>query len=89
MTYAELSVFGKLRKVIMCGPYSMYCKLADRWKDMYTPLEVKFITKNSVHLIQSLTLVLDAFTGIKDLNSQQNHKTYRKSICSQFACNTR
>ena len=46
MTYAELSVFGKLRKVIMCGPYSMYCKLADRWKDMYAPLEVKFIAKN-------------------------------------------
>ena len=40
MTYEELSVFGKLRKVIMCGPYSMYCKLADRWRDMYTPLEV-------------------------------------------------
>ena len=79
MTYAELSVFGKLRKVIMCGPYSMYCKLADRWKDMYTPLEVKYITKNSVNLIQSLMLVY----------SRHNHKTYWISVHRELACYTR
>ena len=63
MTYAELSVFGKLRKVIMCGPYSMYCKLADRWKDMYTPLEVRFIAKTTVHFIRRLVIVLHNFQG--------------------------
>ena len=81
MTYAELSVFGKLRKVIMCGPYSMYCKLADRWKDMYTPLEVKFITKNSVNLIQSLIVML--------VCSRHSHKTYWISVHRELAFYTR
>lgn len=40
MTYAELSVFGKLRKQQYCGPYSMYCKLVQTWSSNYTPKEV-------------------------------------------------
>lgn len=40
MTYAELSVFGKLRKQQKCGPFSMYCKLVQMWSDLYTPEEV-------------------------------------------------
>lgn len=40
MTYAELSVFGKLRKQNKCGPYSMYCKLVQTWSDTCTPNEV-------------------------------------------------
>lgn len=40
MTYAELSVFGKLRKEENCGPYSMFCKLVQTWSHAYTPLEV-------------------------------------------------
>ncbi len=31
MTYAELGVFGVLRKVKQCGPLSMYYKLLDIW----------------------------------------------------------
>ena len=40
MTYAELSVFGRLRKVHRCGPYSMFTKLVHMWSDKYSVVEV-------------------------------------------------
>lgn len=40
MTYAELSQFGRLRKIENCGPYSMYCKLVHTWSGNYTPKQV-------------------------------------------------
>uniref|UniRef100_A0A2R5L8C7 Glutamine-dependent NAD(+) synthetase n=1 Tax=Ornithodoros turicata TaxID=34597 RepID=A0A2R5L8C7_9ACAR len=33
MTYEELSAFGRLRKQLCCGPYSMFEKLVYSWKD--------------------------------------------------------
>lgn len=33
MTYEELSIFGRLRKVHMCGPVSMYRQLVGLWQD--------------------------------------------------------
>lgn len=40
MTYDELSVFGYLRKVEKCGPYSMFLKLLHKWSHRLTPAEV-------------------------------------------------
>ncbi|AAS54848.1 AGR358Wp [Eremothecium gossypii ATCC 10895] len=40
MTYEELSVFGYLRKVEKCGPYSMFLKLLHEWTPRLTPSEV-------------------------------------------------
>jgi NAD+ synthase (glutamine-hydrolysing) len=40
MTYAELSVFGRLRKLSKCGPFGMYEKLLHMWSDQYTPREI-------------------------------------------------
>lgn len=40
MTYDELSIFGRLRKVEKCGPYSMYTKLLQEWGDRLPPDEV-------------------------------------------------
>ncbi|KAJ6667101.1 hypothetical protein lerEdw1_017079 [Lerista edwardsae] len=40
MTYAELSIYGKLRKIAKAGPYSMFCKLLTMWKLMCSPREV-------------------------------------------------
>ncbi|XP_013793816.2 glutamine-dependent NAD(+) synthetase-like [Limulus polyphemus] len=40
MTYAELNMYGHLRKQSGCGPYSMFCKLIHLWKDKLTPAEV-------------------------------------------------
>ena len=39
MTYDELSIYGKLRKVNKCGPYSMYLRLLHVWNHL-SPLEV-------------------------------------------------
>ncbi|OXB59573.1 hypothetical protein ASZ78_010087 [Callipepla squamata] len=39
MTYAELSIYGKLRKIAKAGPYSMFCKLVNLWKEICTPRE--------------------------------------------------
>ena len=39
MTYDELSIFGRLRKVSKCGPYSMFTKLATEWADKLSPTE--------------------------------------------------
>lgn len=40
MTYEELSIFGYLRKVEKCGPYSMFLKLLHKWTPKLTPAQV-------------------------------------------------
>lgn len=40
MTYEELSVFGYLRKVEKCGPYSMFLKLLHLWTPKLEPAQV-------------------------------------------------
>ena len=35
MSYEELSVFGRLRKIHHCGPISMFSKLVHDWKDRF------------------------------------------------------
>uniref|UniRef100_A0A8C7AV19 Glutamine-dependent NAD(+) synthetase n=1 Tax=Neovison vison TaxID=452646 RepID=A0A8C7AV19_NEOVI len=34
MTYTELSIYGRLRKVAKARPYSMFCRLTTIWKDV-------------------------------------------------------
>ena len=40
MTYEELSVFGRLRKIEKCGPYAMFTKLLHEWGDRLSPGQV-------------------------------------------------
>ncbi|KAF9531775.1 hypothetical protein CPB83DRAFT_848706 [Crepidotus variabilis] len=40
MTYDELSVFGRLRKVEKCGPYSTFTKLVHEWGSYLSPLQI-------------------------------------------------
>ncbi|KAG7035492.1 Glutamine-dependent NAD(+) synthetase [Cucurbita argyrosperma subsp. argyrosperma] len=40
MTYEELSVYGRLRKIFRCGPVSMFKNLCYRWGSKLTPSEV-------------------------------------------------
>lgn len=47
MTYAELSIYGKLRKIAKAGPYSMFCKLINLWKEICTPREVMYKKKSN------------------------------------------
>lgn len=37
MSYEELGVFGRLRKVLRCGPVRMFLTLVDTWKATCTP----------------------------------------------------
>ncbi|KAL0928967.1 hypothetical protein M5K25_000905 [Dendrobium thyrsiflorum] len=40
MTYEELSVFGRLRKIFRCGPVSMFQNLCYKWYGKFSPSEV-------------------------------------------------
>ncbi|KAM3876874.1 glutamine-dependent NAD(+) synthetase [Diretmus argenteus] len=46
MTYSELSVIGRLRKISKCGPYSMFCKLIHTWKEALSPMQVALKVKH-------------------------------------------
>lgn len=61
MSYDDLSIYGRLRKVEKLGPYSMFIKLVDEWGEIMSPAEVRFI-----HLCRHLTRltpVLDCGKG--------------------------
>ena len=53
MTYDELSVFGRLRKVEKCGPYSMFGKLAQEWGSFLSPAEVSVVKRDSADEVRS------------------------------------
>lgn len=55
MTYSELSVIGRLRKISKCGPYSMFCKLIHIWRDVLSPTEVS--PANDTALLAKLVLL--------------------------------
>lgn len=40
MTYNELSIFGRLRKVEKCGPYGMFTKLVNEWGSTLSPVQI-------------------------------------------------
>ncbi|XP_032345996.1 glutamine-dependent NAD(+) synthetase isoform X5 [Camelus ferus] len=61
MTYAELSVYGRLRKLAKTGPYGMFCKLLVMWRDVCTPRQVadkvkRFFSKYSINRHKMTTL---------------------------------
>ncbi|KAK9857601.1 hypothetical protein WJX84_007195 [Apatococcus fuscideae] len=37
MTYEELGIYGRLRKISKLGPVSMFCRLLLLWRDRYPP----------------------------------------------------
>ncbi|EMR10229.1 NAD+ synthetase [Pneumocystis murina B123] len=40
LTYDELDIFGKLRKIDKCGPYSMFIKLLNKWGCSLSPTKI-------------------------------------------------
>ncbi|KAF8504123.1 hypothetical protein JB92DRAFT_2968916, partial [Gautieria morchelliformis] len=40
MTYDELSIFGRIRKIEKCGPYSMFTKLVHEWGSFLSPTQI-------------------------------------------------
>eukprot|EP00249_Psilotum_nudum_P015514 c25368_g1_i1 orf=97-2295(+) len=49
MTYEELSMYGRLRKIFMCGPVSMFEHLCQHWHGKLTPAEVAVKVKHFFH----------------------------------------
>ncbi|KAK4698063.1 NAD+ synthase (glutamine-hydrolyzing), partial [Lecanoromycetidae sp. Uapishka_2] len=51
MTYDELSVFGKLRKINKAGPWSAFLKLCadEEWRSKYTPTQIYEKTRRFFH----------------------------------------
>lgn len=43
MTYEELSVYGRLRKVEKCGPFSMFTRLVHTWGRTLSPTQVSLV----------------------------------------------
>jgi len=60
MTYKELSIFGRLRKVMKAGPVSMFRKLSNDWKEKglkEIASQIKlFFKKNSINRHKMTTL---------------------------------
>ena len=63
MTYDELSVFGRLRKVEKCGPYSMFTKLVREWGSVFSPIQVCPTSPPSPRRVGRLTRPLDRGEG--------------------------
>ncbi|CAI6327155.1 unnamed protein product [Periconia digitata] len=49
MTYAELSVFGKLRKEERLGAFGMFERLLEEWGDQHSPREIAVKVKRFIH----------------------------------------
>ena len=82
MTYDELSMFGSLRKVNKCGPYSMYLRLLNIWKHL-SPLEVAskvkhFFTMYSINRHKSTVLTPSVHMG--DYSSDDNRFDLRQFL---------
>lgn len=50
MTYAELGVFGYLRKILKCGPVKMFLKLVEMWR-FITPDEVAVKVRDTLFVL--------------------------------------
>jgi len=74
MTYDELSVYGRLRKVEKCGPFSMFGKLVQEWGSMYSPTEVCLDYSNPEHV--RLPQIADKVKHFFFTHAINRHKMY-------------
>lgn len=51
MSYKELSIYGRLRKIQKCGPYSMFVKLIQEWGGVLSPVEVSSVLSSDASRI--------------------------------------
>jgi NAD+ synthase (glutamine-hydrolysing) len=40
MTYEELGLYGRLRKITRCGPVAMFRQACQVWREVHTPQQV-------------------------------------------------
>ncbi|KAG7473661.1 hypothetical protein MATL_G00098210 [Megalops atlanticus] len=70
MTYSELSVIGRLRKISKCGPYSMFCKLIHMWKEACSPSQVATKVK---HFFQMYSVNRHKMTTVTPAYHAENY----------------
>lgn len=56
MTYEELSVYGRLRKIFRCGPVSMF-KVCFHYSSMAFTLVTVYVTSSYLHIAETLCKV--------------------------------
>jgi hypothetical protein len=73
VTYDELSVFGRLRKVDKCGPYSTFTKLVHEWGSFLSPLEVRvhYYTLDLSHTHDNAAIRLQRKSSISFSNTPE------------------
>lgn len=87
MTYEELSIFGRLRKVFRHGPVSMFCYLAEVWRDGFSPTVIAAKVKHfytSYAVNRHKTTVLPPSYHAENYSPDDNRFDHR-----QFLYNTR
>jgi len=57
MTYAELGVFGYLRKVLRCGPVKMFLRLMETWKH-FSPDSVATKVVNMMMIVMMAKVIM-------------------------------
>lgn len=87
VTYAELSVFGYLRKVGKLGPWSMYEKLLHLWGNEFSPREIYEKTRHffwnyaiNRHKLTTLTPSYHA----EQYSPEDNRHDLRQFLCMFF-----
>ena len=86
MTYAELSVFGYLRKVSKMGPWSMYEKLLHLWGTEYSPREIYEKTRGFFHYYainrHKMTVLTPSYHA-EQYSPEDNRHDLRQFLCKQ------
>lgn len=85
LTYEELSVLGRLRKIHKCGPYSMFTKLLSEWGASLSCSaiadKVKLFFKKYAINRHKMTVVTPAYHA--EAYSPDDNR-YAQSFCSNF-----
>ncbi|KAG2313877.1 hypothetical protein Bca52824_016999 [Brassica carinata] len=71
MTYEELSVYGRMRKIFQCGPVSMFKNLCYKWGTKVSPAE---IAEKMKYIIKSLYYIFRIYPNIFKYYSISRHK---------------
>lgn len=87
MSYDELTVFGRLRKVARCGPVNMYRSLLATWSQIHSPAEIADKVKHffrSYAINRHKTTVLTPSYHAENYSPDDNRFDHR-----QFLYNTK
>lgn len=84
VTYAELSVFGYLRKVAKLGPWSMYERLLHMWGNEYSPREIYEKTRHFFYnysINRHKMTVLTPSYHAEQYSPEDNRHDLRQFLC--------